>query len=246
MIKFLYNTPAAIVADALVVSDLHVGSERENKVKTGTMVDRIAGSIGQLLAENKLQKLVLLGDVKSSITVSDEEKEELPVLFEKLGELAEVHVVPGNHDGGLDPYARRAIFHDSTGWVYEGVGFNHGHAWPSEGVMQCNWLMAGHNHPCVVFKDKLGARSVEKAFLIIEANETKLVEKYPSANKEIRMVVMPSFSDLVSGTPVNELEGSRLLGPLLKNKVFKIETAQVVLVNGTRLGRFKDVTKKDV
>jgi hypothetical protein len=55
---------------------------------------------------------------------------------------------------------------------------------------------------------------------------------------------MPAFDDLGRGTPFN-LEGVKLLGPILSNHVFDIGRAEVHLVDGTFLGQLKDMVVSD-
>jgi metallophosphoesterase superfamily enzyme len=59
---------------------------------------------------------------------------------------------------------------------------------------------------------------------------------------ELKVVIMPAFNNLLGGTPVNVKKASdELLGPLLKNKIIDMRNAEMYLLDGTYLGKLKDV-----
>jgi hypothetical protein len=66
----------------------------------------------------------------------------------------------------------------------------------------------------------------------------KILEKYPKTNKDAKVVVMPAFSEFITGSAVNEGE---LLGPLLSDEMFKRERAQCYLLDGTPIGEIRSL-----
>ncbi len=53
---------------------------------------------------------------------------------------------------------------------------------------------------------------------------------------------MPAFNNLLGGTPVNiKATTDELLGPLLKNNFIDTKTAEIYLLDGTFLGKLKNI-----
>jgi len=95
----------------------------------------------------------------------------------------------------------------------------------------------GHNHPAVVFVDKLGGKSVQPAWVRVPFRRKH--KRYPKLPKEA--VCVPSFNELCGGTPVND-KYARLLGPILKPDVVNLERARLHLLDGTDLGLLPSLT----
>jgi uncharacterized protein len=137
----------------VLVADLHLG--------LGGVPDRPAGppeASAPALAERLVrvlrtagaERLVIAGDVKHPIVGTPRALR--PVVFDFFGRLLEegfdVDVVLGNHDVGLAPaLPREVVVHPPTGLVLGGVGIFHGHRWPSNAVLRCATVVAGHLHP---------------------------------------------------------------------------------------------------
>ena len=89
----------------LLLSDLHYGVEAE-MLRGGVWVPNRSTSrtekVLKLLKETKSKKLILLGDVKHQVPHnSKQQKTDLEQFFMAVTRIAEVEIVPGNHDGGL-------------------------------------------------------------------------------------------------------------------------------------------------
>lgn len=257
MLKIIPGEPAAVIEGrerVLIVTDLHIGFERE-LVQLGVNIPSQAGRmlarLKRIISLAKPDRVILLGDVKHNIpTITNQEWMDLPVFFERLLELGvKVEVVQGNHDGGLEPLAPGQVkIHDSRGIIVEGIGLMHGHAWPSKELFKCKVLLMGHNHPVVEFRDQLGFREVFPTWLSIKVDIKShgLLPKELSkeatyeAVKLRRVVVMPAFNALLPGKPVNT-EDRKLLGPLLESRALNIEEAEVYLLDGTFMGKVAEV-----
>ena len=71
--------------------------------------------------------------------------------------------------------------------------------------------------------------------------EKKNIEKkYPDCNRRIKLVLIPSFNPLL-GTNIVKTEG---LGPVLRNKLFKLNTAIVYTFGGTKSGKLGKLFKR--
>jgi len=127
LLKVVPGEAALIFSDgearSLLVSDLHLGLEKEMAKKgfslpsySVKMLERIKGIAEKAGAE----RAVILGDVKHSVgKVEDIDWSILPWFFGTLLDLfSSVDVVPGNHDGGIKPLLpQRVKLHASDGAV---------------------------------------------------------------------------------------------------------------------------------
>jgi metallophosphoesterase superfamily enzyme len=105
--RFLYDAPAILHKDALIIGDTHFGMEiklRRRGIYADNFSEQMFERIKKLLQKTKAKKLILLGDVKEEITVLDRRAAEM---ISKLSMLAQVIIVKGNHDGGIEPTCGR-------------------------------------------------------------------------------------------------------------------------------------------
>ncbi len=259
----------------LVIADLHLGWEvtlARKGIHVPSQVPRLLAKLRKVLDDTRPQQLVLLGDVKHAVAkVELEEWKYVPEFFEKLIELIQtVHVIPGNHDGNLEPLTPPSVkIGRSTGLTFwNSVGLFHGHAWPSPSLLGCKYLVMGHLHPVVVFKDPLGFRITRQVWLRAKSNGLKLAEgvlkhqdvKYEGNPAEMfgqkfglgvadaDCIIMPSFNDYLGGQPINRTrsEGwselfSEYMGPVLRSGAIDFENGEAYLFDGTFLGKVSDL-----
>ena len=232
------DAPAILVDDEiLAVADLHIGLEAalfEAGVSLPSQTRKIGRRLRALLDSTGARTLVLLGDVKHFIpAVSPLERRDLPIFFNEVADAVdEVHIAAGNHDALLRPYLPSfARIHRPSGFRIGDAGFVHGHAWPAKPVMAAKVLLMGHNHPAVVFVDKLGGRHVQPCWVRVPFRRRH--RKYAKLPREA--VCVPSFNELCGGTPVNDVR-ARLLGPLMQPDVVNLNRARLHLLDGTDLG----------
>jgi len=249
----IYCAPALKIKSAkesaLVVADLHMGIESElasRGVVLPSQVPRIKERLFELIKQERPKRLVFLGDVKHNVPIATwQEWRELPTFFEELAKHVRVEVVPGNHDGGLDGMVPGDVKIHGVGGILLGksIGLVHGHAWPSPGLMKAKLLVSAHNHPAVEFRDELGARIVEPAWLRCKLNPSKLPKKLRVAagDNVPELLVMPAFGELVGGAAVNQAVPKELIGPIFKSGAARIEDAEVYLLDGTCLGLVKNL-----
>ncbi|MFH0737827.1 MAG: metallophosphoesterase [Candidatus Micrarchaeota archaeon] len=236
--RFLYDAPAILHEGALILGDTHFGMEEKLRRK-GIFDDnfsmRLFEKLRGLVEEHKAKKVIFLGDVKEDITMLDKRTENI---LSRLSMICEVVVVRGNHDGGIESF-RGAKIAPSEGIVHEGLGLLHGHSWPSDELMRCRYLAMGHQHPMVAISDAFGRKHSEPAWIIAPPEVEALAARYPQARKDIRLIMMPAFNPLVGS--IMKTDDKSRLGPLLNNKLFKLSDALVVRLDGTRLGKLKNL-----
>jgi putative SbcD/Mre11-related phosphoesterase len=234
----------------IVLADLHIGFEAtlfRAGMHLPSQTDSKVRHILSIVKTTKAKRVALLGDVKHRIgSVSNQEREEIPAFLDRLlSKVGKVDIVLGNHDGMLRDIAPEGIgLHKEL--VVGDVGLAHGHSWPSEAIMQCGTMVIAHNHPTVIFVDELGQRSFFPCWVRtgLDNDAAERSKRYRKVNRRATCIVMPAFDDLGRGTPFN-LQGVKLLGPLLSNRVFKVDTAEVYLLDGTFLGKISDIMVTD-
>jgi putative SbcD/Mre11-related phosphoesterase len=225
----------------LVVADLHLGLEGELLEKGICLPSQIPETkerLFRLVVRYQVKKILFLGDVKHNVPRATwREWSELPLFFEELIKKVEVEVVPGNHDGDLEGMIPKGVkILPVTGVRYGEVGFVHGHAWPSREVLETKQFVMGHNHPAIELRDEVGGKVVEPVWLKVKLDSEKLPEEV-KVEKPPELIVMPSFSKLVKGAPVNKQLADELIGPLFRCGAANLEEAEVYLLDGTYLGK---------
>jgi putative SbcD/Mre11-related phosphoesterase len=234
------DRPILLAGDTLVVADLHIGKEEELRQAGFTLPSqarRMAEEIASVIEDLKPRRLVILGDLKHQFPKSTGlERREVPRFFDAIeGSVAEAHMVVGNHDGNISYILPRWVkLHDAEGFRVEDVGYVHGHAWPSPEVMGARTLLMGHNHPTILFPDRLGFRNIERCW--IRAPFAEESARYPRLPEEL--IILPAYNEFSGGTTMNET-GSRLLGPILNPDLVRMEEARVYLLEGVYLGRLR-------
>ena len=171
MLKFLYNEPAALFGEWLIISDLHIGKE------TGVNWKASARIVHELMEREQKRKLLVLGDVKATIASTEGDAGKF---IREMGSDYELHITKGNHDGNIEKYhgyctvygPEGAVIYDDgrigpgkeeavIGREHKGkitgcgrgncIAVLHGHAWPGEELLKCRTMIIGHAHPKYVF-----------------------------------------------------------------------------------------------
>ena len=247
--KFIKNCPALFISEikAFVIADLHIGISYElykSGIKIPSQVKEMKKTIEKLIKQTKAKRLVILGDVKHDVPgISVQEMREIPEFLKSLSRKIKLNVCLGNHDTYLKRILPEDIkLHGTKGFKIKNFGFNHGHAWPSKELMSCDYLIISHTHPTIQFTDKFGYRIVEPVWIKSRIDQEKVRERYKVNPGKLEVIIMPAFNHLLGGTPVNvKTTSDELLGPLLKNDFVDMETAEIYLLDGTFLGKLKDI-----
>jgi putative SbcD/Mre11-related phosphoesterase len=258
----IHNEPAFLIegmdgrdipGNVMAIADIHLGIEQsiaDAGAHLPSQTNRTIERIIALCKKHSVTELILVGDVKHKVPgTSRQEWHELPEVFEQLVDVVHlVHIIPGNHDGGL----RRIIpekldnikLYPHSGAIIFGFGFFHGHTWPEESVLRSTTILMAHNHPHVLFVDRLGGRASYPCWVRGRLNTKRALDRYPKLDEdqlpEHEVIIMPAFNDLGSGTPVNNKK-PEFLGPMLKNRYIDTGNAEIYLLDGTALGRLRDL-----
>ena len=226
----------------LVVADLHIGIEyelRENGVHTPSQTNLMEQRLISILTQNDIHDIILLGDIKHMIpTITIQERTDVKRFLHTIQRYGTLHVLPGNHDGNIDRLLESEIqLHPSNGFEFEGIGFAHGHRWPTAEVMRCEQVVIGHTHPLVMLIDRLGYRTFEQCWMRCTPLFDALTKKYPESQTK-QILIMPAFNPLCGGIAVNQ---EPLLGPF--GSLVDVQTAELYLLDGCSLGKVKDISE---
>ncbi len=234
--------------------------------QTGKMLQRLMG----IIESERPSRLIMLGDVKHSVTGAElEEWRDVPEFFEQLLKLVPaVQIILGNHDGNLEPLtpSKVEMIPASGLALWNRFGLLHGHAWPSPQILGCTTLILGHLHPAVTLRDALGYRLTKPAWVTTSCDPKKLLrgslkaagiqakndpekilsERFHVKLAATRCVFVPPFNDFLGGRPVNskrieETHAGERLGPVLRSGAVDMEDAEVNLLDGTYLGRVRQL-----
>ena len=228
MIEMIPNERAFYIDElkAIVVADLHIGYHHQMEEKGVVMRDNtedMIKRIEKLLNRYDCDTLIILGDVKHSIGYERKVR-----ILNSLN--ARIIIVKGNHDGGIEDMIDAEI-HDASGLRLEDFGFVHGHAWPSEEVMNAKYIFMGHIHPEVELSDSTGNMHRYPCHLVGELTE-KGSEIY-GERRERKIIVLAAFNPMVGSAMIEDF------GPLLRNGI--IGNFDVYLLNGLYLGKLDDI-----
>ncbi len=221
MLKRILFEPAVIIGGRrkiLVIADLHLGIL---KIKQPELVNKLKN----LIELNKIDEVIINGDLKHELGLRNFERkiiEDFTLNLENTGISRDnITLVKGNHDGGIDDLINTASPH---GIRIGKVGILHGHALPSDDVLQAKTILVAHAHPAIALKDEFG---VVKKRIWLEGEIVLNDDKK-------RIIIMPVFNNLCASTSVNL---DRPAGVLFKR--WNYLEAEAMLLDGTLLGKVK-------
>ncbi|MCW1296164.1 MAG: metallophosphoesterase [Candidatus Parvarchaeota archaeon] len=233
--KFIENFPALCFKNFLIISDLHIGFERELSLKGINIPSQTEKMLNDILEINKKMKrknLIILGDLKHRIPLASfQELREVPFFVKKLtGEFREVYIIKGNHDGRIEEILKGIKgVNINKEMTVDDVLMIHGNAWPSkEAIEKCKFSLMGHLHACFFYKDKLGISNYKKCWLIANIDKRRLMEEYPKKLDRVslsKLIIFPAFNNFFTGT-------QERMGPIMKC----IKKKEVILTNLVKVG----------
>ena len=267
--------PALLVREGsertLVVADLHIGWEMNltaRGIYLPSQTSRLQKRLAEVISKAKPTRLILLGDIKQAVPkITMEEWKAVPEFLEAIEKVTkDILIVPGNHDGDLEPLTPSSTkLAPSEGVVFGkrvSVAVFHGHAWPSLDALKADVMVMSHIHPVIWFRDKLGLWMVKQVWVKTTCDGTRLAQAYlkylnlaprknPAATfkekfgfypSNPRLIVMPTFNDLVGGFSVDRLEKD-VSGPVIGSIGPALGNAELYLLDGTFLGTVKQFSQ---
>lgn len=245
---------------ALIISDLHLGIEDEISEERGIHFPlqdtSIIHRIELLVSKYELSKLYIIGDVKHTIlTDIPYNWEIIPEFMNRLTEIAQTTIIPGNHDGDLASLLPRDVELADVHGIVLGSGNNrvglfHGHSWPAPELLDTSRIIGGHSHPAVsrfrvVSKPEIGRgdrrRYAGSVPVVLSSKLSKNCARRHLGMLEIPdddtaiLTTLPSFNQLISGIAVNSPR-SEFQGPLFENSCVDVLDSEIFSTDGIYLG----------
>jgi putative SbcD/Mre11-related phosphoesterase len=243
-LEFIGDGPALVVTGEerhLVVADLHFGIEADLALHGLHFRSRSRARMERLLSivdRYDPDVLVLLGDVKHSIpSITRQEYYELPRILATLRDRVPLRVFPGNHDIGIERYLRPAEICAKEGAVIDGVGYLHGHMYPSP-ALAGHLMIIGHHHPLLSLRDEVGCALRSPAYLRTEVDTKALgMADDKEGITPTRVLFMPAFNE-IAGYDITHIT-RKPFSPLSRNMV--LDTTEIILADGTYIGSLQSV-----
>jgi uncharacterized protein len=243
-LEFIGDGPALVVTGEeryLVVADPHFGIEADLALHGFHFRSRSRERLERLLAivdRADPDGLVLLGDVKHSIpSVTPQEYYELPRILATLRDRVPLHIFPGNHDIGIERYLRPAEICAKEGAVIDGVGYLHGHTYPSP-ALAGHLMIIGHHHPLLFLRDDVGCALQSPAYLRAGVDAVALgIAGTGHPDIPPRVLFMPAFNE-IAGYDIFQIMKNPT-SPLSRH-ILPNDT-EIILADGTLIGPLHSV-----
>lgn len=255
MLEPIPNMPVLSILNrrTIVLADLHLGIEYElikNGINLPSQTDELLKKIMVIINEFCPKDVIFLGDIKHNVPfASRQEKKEIPNFFSEISDYSDIYITKGNHDGNLEyliPTKENIFLYEGSGFTYKGIGFFHGHAYPSEDVLSCKTGIMAHIHPVIRLRDDIGISDTLSIWLRVPVNKNRLNNLSKNAKNKFlnryedsrsidmdELIVIPAFNDLCGGLDVNIMK-SRSFGFL--ESILSSKKTRAYLLDGTDLG----------
>ena len=224
----------------IVIADLHIGIEYEYSLKginipiqTKNLMNRCI----DLIEKKRAEKVIILGDIKhiiEDVEYKEKERKEVRYFLKELSNHAEIWLIKGNHDGRIK--SKHAKIFGGRGMKINGIALAHGHAWPSENIMDAEIFIMAHLHPHVRITTKIGYSYMEPCWIRGKFEKEKFKKRYENGNEDMQVIIMPAFNPLVGGLAMNKEEMKHGIASIID-----IENSYVYLLNGINLGRIRNL-----
>lgn len=215
----------------LAISDLHIGFEsqmstRGINIDEQTFFDEIRKELADLINFNKIDAVILLGDLKNSIqTINKYEWEVIPQLFEFLSEVTDIYLVPGNHDSNIRFLMPENVnIMGSKGMILDDTLFIHGHAMPTIAKASIKRIVMGHIHPIFLRHNSL--INGQRVWIYL-----KLIKKaiFPATQGDLDIVIVPAFNRYIYAT--NARHYTKSISPIIAKAIKSNAVRQALLVS---------------
>ena len=246
-IEFLGDGPALVIENdqrVLVVADPHFGIEADLAVHGLHFKSHSTERLKRLLRTidtAKADALILLGDIKHSIpSLTRQEFSEMPGILEALRSRIPIKVFPGNHDIGIERFLSAGELQPKEGAVIDGVGYLHGHTYPSA-ALSGHLIVCGHHHPMVCLYDDVGCSLQAPAYLRAGIDTVALGIDDTKSDTPARVLFMPAFNE-IAGYDILQITRDPF-SPL--SRCMATEDAEIILADGTYIGSLRSLEHDD-
>ncbi len=221
-------------ADAVVMSDVHIGYEQDMARKgiyiPKVQMKRFLSVYERSINTFKARKVIINGDFKHTFEkLTRQEKDELSHILSRIKDDGiEVKIVKGNHDNFISLVTEKF---DNVELLDEldlnNVIITHGHKNVDnrDGVL----YILGHEHPRLSIRDKIGNVKRFQTFLNI-----------PIKDSSSRIIVLPSVGTYQAGNDVTILH-SGYMSPLIRNHAVLENAKPYVIIEGEGIMEFPEL-----
>ena len=238
-LKMLYPYPSLLLKDGssyIVISDLHIGFE-ERFIDKGITIPpstlQMRKELKKLIIKNNPDQVIILGDIKHSITFASEmEKIEINTFFEELSKLSEVSIITGNHDGMISSLLPNCIkINETPHMIIDDVLLLHGHTKLPLDVSNLKTIIMGHLHPTY---NRLNTTiSGKQVWLILHVSSRSLFNN--DDDSIIQIYVLPSFNRELAQIGFTSNRG-KIVSPIIRRINNHILHSEIVTLEGDIIG----------
>ncbi|MCD6493591.1 MAG: metallophosphoesterase [Archaeoglobaceae archaeon] len=172
--KLIPNVPALLLKNKVVIADVHLGLVSFFDKELIKQASNLAKYGDELIILGDLKHIGKKGRIKEFVEIFDKE----------------ITLVKGNHDVKINVNIN---IESSRGIRIGKYGLFHGHAFPSDDVLQAKKLIFAHAHPSILLTDEVGGLK-ERVWLEGKA-------EIDGEKKEL--LVMPAFNEMCASTAIN-------------------------------------------
>ncbi|HID20692.1 MAG TPA: metallophosphoesterase [Methanophagales archaeon] len=252
-LKPLLDEPAMVVESKykiLVIADLHLCIEvelRQKGINIGSQTEKLLERAIKCVKAVEPDVILLLGDIKHVVPqISFADRKEVPFFFAQLADYAPVYVVKGNHDGWIEKLLptvepkHKIYIKGAQGFLFDHVGYTHGHSWPSPDLFSAQYILIGHNHPRIRLVSSYYT-SMKTVWIRAQCDYEAVKKRYPELSNwnAPRVIIMPAFNELCGGVAFNSTK-REFLGPIA-SKLLRFDTMEAYLLDGTYIGKVCDM-----
>jgi metallophosphoesterase superfamily enzyme len=270
----LYPYPVLMIEDSneekyIVITDIHIGIE-EKILRKGIFidskenVDEILNILLDIAVRKKIEKLIILGDLKSSINIiTKSEWNYVPYFLNELSKLFNIFIIPGNHDGNITHLISsngNINLMSTKGMELDNILLTHGHAIPKvrENIEK---IITGHLHPILIKEGSIINGQRVWIRIILKNSENKVRKedeysqnkRYEQKEKKIEFIIIPHFNQYLNHHSSISLENKLkkkhlksklpLLNYLINKRGLEIHQVFVISLEGSIVGSENELKK---
>jgi uncharacterized protein len=229
----------------MVISDLHIGFEshiytRGIAFDEKIFFDEMIQELSDLIKSNRVQAVILLGDLKSTVgSISRQEWQKIPRFFKLLSEITDIYFVPGNHDSNIRFLMPENInITSSKGMVLDDTLLVHGHTMPTTARSYIKKIVMGHIHP--VFLRHNSVINGQRVWIYLKIIKEAI---FPGSQGTLDLVILPAFNRYLYA--INERRYTKSISPIIDKAIKSnaVQQALIVSLDGSIVGDIETLLK---
>jgi putative SbcD/Mre11-related phosphoesterase len=229
----------------MVISDLHIGFESHIYTRGITFdemifFDEMIRELSDLIKSNKVQALILLGDLKSTVgSISRQEWQKIPRFFKLISEITDIYFVPGNHDSNIRFLMPENInVMSSKGMVLDDTLLVHGHTMPTTARSYIKKIVMGHIHP--VFLRHNSVINGQRVWIYLKIVKEAI---FPGSQGTLDLIILPAYNRYLYA--INERRYTKSISPIIYKAIKSnaVQQALVVSLDGSIVGGIETLLK---